>query len=67
MFNDLSKMGKYLGQAARMLVGMPDYDAYVEHMQLNHPGKPVMSYETFFRERQEARYGGGSGRPIRCC
>ncbi|WP_406819649.1 YbdD/YjiX family protein [Pseudomonas sp. KnCO4] len=67
MFNDLSKMGKYLGQAARMLVGMPDYDAYVEHMQLKHPGKPVMSYENFFRERQEARYGGGSGRPIRCC
>ena len=23
MFNDLSRMGKYLGQAARMLVGMP--------------------------------------------
>ncbi|OUL51742.1 hypothetical protein B2G63_02375, partial [Pseudomonas aeruginosa] len=28
MFNDLSRMGKYLGQAARMLVGMPDYDTY---------------------------------------
>jgi len=67
MFNDLSKMGKYLGQAARMLVGMPDYDAYVEHMQGKHPDKPVMSYEMFFRERQEARYGGGSGRPVRCC
>lgn len=51
MFNDLSKMGKYLGQAARMLVGMPDYDAYVEHMQLKHPEKPLMSYEAFFRER----------------
>lgn len=50
-----------------MLVGMPDYDAYVEHMQGKHPDKPVMSYEAFFRERQEARYGGGSGRPVRCC
>ncbi|MHC6226341.1 YbdD/YjiX family protein [Pseudomonas sp. X10] len=67
MFNDLSKMGKYLGQAARMLVGMPDYDYYVEHMQTKHPDKPVMSYEAFFRERQDARYGGGSGRPVRCC
>jgi uncharacterized short protein YbdD (DUF466 family) len=26
-----------------------------------------MSYEEFFRERQDARYGGGKGRPIRCC
>lgn len=67
MFNDLSRMGKYLGQAARMLVGMPDYDTYVEHMQTQHPGQPVMSYEAFFRERQEARYGGGKGRPVRCC
>lgn len=67
MFNDLSRMGKYLGQAARMLVGMPDYDTYVEHMQKKHPDQPVMSYEAFFRERQEARYGGGKGRPIRCC
>ncbi|MCO2527854.1 YbdD/YjiX family protein, partial [Pseudomonas aeruginosa] len=59
MFNDLSRMGKYLGQAARMLVGMPDYDTYVEHMRNKHPDKPVMTYEEFFRERQEARYGDG--------
>ncbi len=65
MFNDLSRMGKYLGQAARMLVGMPDYDTYVEHMRNKHPDKPVMTYEEFFRERQEARYGGGKSRPIR--
>ncbi|WP_414909985.1 CstA-like transporter-associated (seleno)protein, partial [Pseudomonas sp. IT-P253] len=28
MFNDLSRLGKYLGQAARLMVGMPDYDNY---------------------------------------
>jgi len=27
----------------------------------------LMSYEAFFRERQEARYGGGKGRMGRCC
>ncbi|BAL24402.1 YbdD/YjiX family protein [Azoarcus sp. KH32C] len=64
MFNDLSKLGKYLGQAARLMVGLPDYDTYVAHMKATHPDRPVMSYEEFFRERQEARYGGGSGR---CC
>ncbi|AKU11480.1 MAG: hypothetical protein AzoDbin1_04287 [Azoarcus sp.] len=64
MFNDLSKLGKYLGQAARLMVGLPDYDTYVAHMKATHPDRPVMSYEEFFRERQEARYGGGTGR---CC
>lgn len=65
MFGDLSKMGKYLGQAARLMVGMPDYDTYVAHMRQTHPELPVMTYEEFFRERQEARYGGASG--ARCC
>ncbi|NMG30915.1 CstA-like transporter-associated (seleno)protein [Aromatoleum evansii] len=64
MFNDLTKLGKYLGQAARLMVGLPDYDTYAAHMKATHPDRPVMSYEEFFRERQEARYGGGTGR---CC
>src|SRR5574337_1307605 len=64
VFNDLSKLGKYLGQAARLMVGLPDYDTYVAHMKATHPDRPVMSYEEFFRERQEARYNGGTGR---CC
>ncbi|MFJ4607884.1 CstA-like transporter-associated (seleno)protein, partial [Pseudomonas atacamensis] len=29
MFNDLSRLGTYRGQAARLLVGMPAYDTYV--------------------------------------
>ncbi|MCE1244768.1 MULTISPECIES: YbdD/YjiX family protein [Oryzomicrobium] len=67
MFSDLARVGKYLGQAARLMVGVPDYDAYVQHMRLTHPEQTPMSYEEFFRERQEARYGGADGRPGRCC
>lgn len=67
MFNDLANLGKYLGQAARLMVGMPDYDTYVEHMRGKHPDLPVMTYKEFFRERQEARYGGGKGKTFRCC
>lgn len=48
MFGNLGKTGKYLGQAARMLVGIPDYDTYVQHMKDNHPDKPVMTYKEFF-------------------
>lgn len=65
MFQDLAKVGRYLGQTARLMVGVPDYDTYVQHRKLNHPDKPVMTYKEFFRERQEARYGGANGG--RCC
>ncbi|HFN7789819.1 TPA: YbdD/YjiX family protein, partial [Escherichia coli] len=54
MFGNLGQAKKYLGQAAKMLIGIPDYDNYVEHMKTNHPDKPYMSYEEFFRERQNA-------------
>ena len=39
---DLPRVGRYLGQAARMMVGMPDYNTYVEHMRKTHPDKPYM-------------------------
>jgi len=55
MFDNLGAAKKYLGQAARMLVGIPDYDTYVLHMQTNHPDTTPMTYEEFFRERQQAR------------
>jgi uncharacterized short protein YbdD (DUF466 family) len=62
---DLAKVGRYLGQAARLMVGVPDYSVYTEHMRVNHPDKHCMTYEEFFRERQEARYSGkGAGK---CC
>jgi uncharacterized short protein YbdD (DUF466 family) len=64
MFKDLSKLGTYLGQAARLMVGLPDYDTYVDHVRSQHPERVPMSYEEFFRERQEARYSGGVGK---CC
>lgn len=67
MFSNLGKAGKYLGQAARMLIGIPDYDTYVAHIKLNHPDQTPMTYEEFFRERQEARYGGNGKGGFRCC
>ncbi len=44
------------------------HDNYVEHMKTNHPDKPYMTYEEFFfRERQQARYGGDGKGGMRCC
>ncbi len=68
MFSDLrdnvQTAGRYLGQTLRLMVGVPDYDGYVAHMRATHPERPVMTYEEFFRERQNARYGSGAGK---CC
>jgi uncharacterized short protein YbdD (DUF466 family) len=56
-----------VAQTARLMVGVPDYETYVAHRRTNHPGEPVMSYEEFFRERQQARYAVGRGRFRGCC
>ncbi|ACK50329.1 protein of unknown function DUF466 [Methylocella silvestris BL2] len=54
-------------KTARLMVGVPDYETYVAHRQLNHPDKPIMTHTEFFRERQEARYAVGKGRFRGCC
>ncbi|MCH8178892.1 MAG: YbdD/YjiX family protein [Proteobacteria bacterium] len=60
----IGQAGRYLGQSLRLMVGMPDYDAYLSHMERTHPDQAPMSYEAFFQERLEARYGSRTGK---CC
>ena len=60
----LSLLFGRMQHTARLMCGLPDYDAYVAHLRNRHPGQPVPSYEMFFRDRQEARYGRGMAR---CC
>jgi uncharacterized short protein YbdD (DUF466 family) len=52
-------------ETARLMVGLPSYRAYRAHMAAHHPGAPVMDERAFFRDRQQARYGGKGGG--RCC
>jgi uncharacterized short protein YbdD (DUF466 family) len=68
MREKLETAARYLGQTLRLMVGLPDYGNYVTHMEQHHPGQPVMTYEDFFRERQDAQYGGSNAsRGRRCC
>jgi uncharacterized short protein YbdD (DUF466 family) len=53
-----------LAETARLMVGLPDYGAYLRHMAEHHPDRAPMDRTTFFRNRQDARYRGGGGR---CC
>ena len=60
---DFSALARGVGQTAQLMVGVPDYAAYVAHVAATHPEREPMTREGFFRERQAARYGGG----MRCC
>lgn len=57
----------WAARTARLMVGIPDYQTYVEHRRAVHPEAPIMTYEEFFRERLEARYAVGKGRFRGCC
>ena len=63
---DLMTLKEWSVRTARLMVGIPDYQTYVEHRRRTHPDEPVMTYEEFFVERQNARYAFGNRR-FRCC
>lgn len=42
-----------------LLVGMPSYDKYLEHMRIHHPDTIPKTQKEFFAEAMEAKYGAG--------
>jgi uncharacterized short protein YbdD (DUF466 family) len=69
LLSKLAGFWRFVGTTGKLMVGVPDYDRYVEHRRSCHPGAPIMSRKEFFRERQSARYGGKDGKNQinRCC
>jgi uncharacterized short protein YbdD (DUF466 family) len=63
----VARLWRRAAQTARLMVGIPDYETYRAHRLAHHPAEPLMSYPQFFRERQQARYGGSQGRHTGCC
>ena len=63
----MNEFVRFFKQTGNLMVGIPDYDTYVEHRRHAHPGEPMMTREEFFRNRQECRYAGRGGRINRCC
>ncbi|MDH0868269.1 YbdD/YjiX family protein [Mitsuaria sp. GD03876] len=61
---DLLQAGRYMARGVRQQLIGADYGAYLAHMARTHPDQAPLSYEAFFRERQEARYNARTGR---CC
>jgi uncharacterized short protein YbdD (DUF466 family) len=54
-------------QTARLMIGIPDYETYVQHRKTFHPDQPIMTYEEFFIERQNVRYSVSKDRMKGCC
>ena len=54
-----------LCSACRQVFGMPDYERYLTHAAVRHPGGPVLTRGDFFAQAIERKYGKGGG--ARCC
>ena len=58
VLDKLKALNGYFVQTAHLMVGVPSYQTYLDHMKTTHgDAMPVMNYEEFFRERQAARFG----------
>ena len=50
--------------ACRQVFGIPDYDRYLAHAAVRHPGGPVLTRSEFCVQAIERRYGKGN---TSCC
>ena len=51
-------------QVCRQVLGIPDFERYLEHRRTHHPGEPLLSEREFHARAIDRRYG--AGRPG-CC
>lgn len=55
------------GDCGRLMVGVPNYETYLNHIRNQHPDVTPMSKTEFIRNRQAARFGEGGRGGFRCC
>ncbi len=55
-----------LQQSFRLMVGVPDYQTYLDHMAKNHPDLTAMDEKTFHRYCVDARYPSAGGGMKKC-
>ncbi|PAF41494.1 KCU-star family selenoprotein [Helicobacter sp. 11S03491-1] len=53
----LSQLYKKSDRFFHLLVGLPSYDKYLEHMRKNHPDKIPKTQKEFFIQAQDSGYG----------
>ena len=62
---DLAAAGRTARQTALLMLGVPDYDAYLAHFRSAHPDRTPPNQAEFFTMRQQAQ--GRAGGNLRCC
>lgn len=60
------QIARRAAQTLRLMVGVGDYDGYLEHMRGHHPEQEPMSRSDYFRYCQNARYPAKDGAIKRC-
>lgn len=55
-----------LQQSFRLMVGVPDYQQYIEHMHSHHPDLTPMDEKTFYRYCVDARYPSATANMKKC-
>lgn len=61
----IATLFKRLQQSFRLMVGVPDYETYLEHMKTHHPELTPMDTKTFYRHCIDSRYP-SSGNMKKC-
>lgn len=61
---DLRQIAARVCTVCQRVLGVPDYDAYLQHLAIAHPGTTPLAREEFERERLDARYSRPGGK---CC
>ncbi|QFS17006.1 YbdD/YjiX family protein [Acinetobacter indicus] len=52
----IATLWQRLQQSFRLMVGVPDYQTYLEHMRQHHPDLEAMDAKTFYRHCVDSRY-----------
>jgi len=60
----LADQVRRVAKVVRTIIGAPDYERYVDHVQTCHPGRKPMTRDEFAKSRLEARYNQPGNR---CC
>lgn len=62
VWNQIKTLYRHSDRFFHLLVGMPSYDKYLEHMKTHHPDQTPKTRKEFFTETMKAKYGAGRSR-----
>ncbi|RLZ10832.1 putative selenoprotein [Acinetobacter sp. 2JN-4] len=65
-WSKIAVLWQHLQQSFRLMVGVPDYENYVQHMKTHHPDLTPMDAKTFYRHCVDSRYPSAGGGMKKC-